>query len=156
VIKIMPKNWFSWNFSIYENNQEYTELNISTFREKGEFSIGTNNYTVFRKGLLHTEIFLENSGNTIATAYKTSAFKRSFNISYNSENYNLDASSAFRRSFIISKENQVIGKIKAISAFTRRAKVDFYAELPVELKTFIIWLTLLLWKREDDSGARAM
>jgi hypothetical protein len=36
--------------------------------------------------------------------------------------------------------------------FTRRSAVDFPDNLPLPARIFMIWLTILLWKREAESS----
>jgi len=37
--------------------------------------------------------------------------------------------------------------------FTRKATVDLPDELLLPIKVFLLWLTVILWKRESDAAA---
>ena len=39
--------------------------------------------------------------------------------------------------------------------FTRRAEARLPDELPLPVKAFILWLVIILWERESDSGPAA-
>jgi len=98
---------------------------------------------------------LESSGSIMARAEKPSAFRRSFIIDYRDKQYTLRAASALRRSFLLLDGDIKIGSLSPEGIFTRRTSVDLPAELPLPVKVFIIWLTVILWKRDSNSAAAA-
>jgi hypothetical protein len=46
-----------------------------------------------------------------------------------------------------------IGSIAPEGFLTRRAEASFPEELPLAIKVFMIWLVIILWKRNSDSGS---
>ena len=67
----------------------------------------------------------------------------------------LRAASALRRQFLLLDGGTEVGVIDPQSIWTRSADVEFRIPLPEAVQAFIVWLTLLLWKREADGGAAA-
>jgi hypothetical protein len=45
-----------------------------------------------------------------------------------------------------------IGSISPESVWTRRSAADLPSDWPVPIKSFVIWLVILLWKRNANSG----
>ena len=153
MIRVVPKNWFSWSFLMLVNEKKSAELNINTFREKGHFTISDQEYFVYKDQLLKARFSLKLGGQTIATAQKENPFRRSFDIKYKDEDYHLAALSAFKRTFELKKGNIRLGKIRAKHAFSREMLIKLYQEVPEELNVFASWLTLILWKRSNESGS---
>ena len=46
-----------------------------------------------------------------------------------------------------------IGAISPENAWTRRATADLSPDLPMPIQVFVIWLVILLWKRDAQSSA---
>jgi hypothetical protein len=69
--------------------------------------------------------------------------------------YTLRKPSIWRRTFVLMEGDRQIGSIAPDSAWTRRATVDLPADWPMPLKAFVIWLVIILWKRDSDSAAAA-
>ena len=67
--------------------------------------------------------------------------------------YVLKALSAFRRKCGVFRDVWPIGSIEPESWLGRRARVQFTTEVSPVLQAFLVWLTLLLWKRDANSVA---
>ena len=89
----------------------------------------------------------------LARAEKPSAFQRSFQVSHAGRSYALGAESAFRRKFVLRENDQPVGSVYPLNAFTRRCVVDLPAEISLPVRVFMVWLVIILWKRDSDSGA---
>ena len=53
-----------------------------------------------------------------------------------------------------SEKIQETPKAKEIpeGLFTRRARINLPEELPLPVRVFMIWLTVILWKRDADNN----
>jgi hypothetical protein len=89
----------------------------------------------------------------LARAEKPSAFHRSFEVSQNGKSYTLGAESAFRRKFVLKENGQLVGAVHPFSAFSRKCVVDLPNEIPLPVRVFMVWLVIILWKRDSDSAA---
>ena len=49
--------------------------------------------------------------------------------------------------------SEEVGKISPDGIFTRRATVNLPETLPLPVRVFLVWLTLILWKRDSDSSS---
>ena len=153
MLTAVPRHWFSWDFTVTERSQAIAELDISWWREKGVLTVQGVDYRVYREGVMSGDFILESAGSVLARANKPSAFHRSFAIDHEGMRYTLKAKDAFRRAFLLLDGDRHIGSVSPEGIFTRRATVDLPAVLPLAVRVFIIWLTLILWKREADSAA---
>jgi hypothetical protein len=91
-------------------------------------------------------------GHTIARADKPSAFRSTFNVTYADRNYTLKKESLVGRSFILLEGERETGSIRA-GLLTRKAAVSLPEGMPKPVQLFVVWLAILLWRRESDSSA---
>jgi hypothetical protein len=153
MLKAIPKRWFSWDFTVTEGSQPIADIDVSCWTEKGLLTIEGTTYKVYQEGLLSGAFILESAGLVLARAKKPSAFRPSFIIEHVGKQYTLRAKSVFRREYLLLDGPREIGSLSPEGFFTRRVRVDLPEYLPLPVRIFIIWLTVILWKRESDSAA---
>jgi hypothetical protein len=153
VLKAIPKRWFSWDFAVRKGSQPVADIDVSWWREKGLLTVEGTTYEVYREGAFSGAFILASAGSALARAEKPSAFRRSFIIEHAGRQYTLRAKSAWGREFLLLDGPREIGSLSPEGLFTRRATVDLPEHLPLAVRVFIIWLAVLLWKRESDSVA---
>jgi hypothetical protein len=155
MLRASPVGWFSWNFILTEDGERLAEINLAWLREAGQLSVGEESYRVYREGIMSGIFVLEKNGVILARADKPSALYRSFNVYCGDKVYILEAESAFRRKFVLSCGGDRVGSIYPEGALTRKCIVDLPEGIPLAVRTFIVWLVIILWKRESDAGAVA-
>jgi hypothetical protein len=157
MLKAIPKHWFSWDFTISEasSSQALAEITVSWWREKGVLTVQGTSYRVYREGLGRGAFILESGASVLARAEKPSALRRSFIIEQSGTQYTLCAKSVFRRELLLLNDSTQVGSISPEGVFTRRASVALPEELPLVVQVFIVWLAVILWKRESDSAGAA-
>ncbi len=89
----------------------------------------------------------------IAFAVKLSAFQKTFRIECDGRQYELRARSFWRRELVLCEGEKEIGSVVPDSLFGRRARVSLPEDLMVVLRLFVVWLAMVLWKRDSDSAA---
>jgi len=147
-----PKHLFSWDFIIRDaNHQSVAEVRLSYWRERGAVSYAGVEHKVLRQSALGAFV-LEKDGVVVARAEKPSAFRKTFTIEHAGRQYTLKARSLGRREFVLYENEREIGTIAPEGPFTKRARVALPEELPLLLRLFVIWLTMLLWKRNSDAA----
>ena len=52
---------------------------------------------------------------------------------------------------ILLDGSQQIGSVAPESVFTRKAAADLPERLPLPVRMFIVWLTMISWRREQNS-----
>jgi len=152
MLKVIPKSWFSWDFVITEGASPIADIDVSWWREKGVLTVRGSRYDVYREGMMSGAFILESSGSILARAEKPSAFRRSFELEYGKKLYILRAESAFGRKFVLIEGDREVGWLSPNGVFTRQATSDLPEEIPLPVQVFMIWLVVILWKRESDSA----
>jgi len=155
VLRLVPESWLTWNFEVLEDDRKITEIKTSTLPESGTFSIDGSEFRARRKGMFSGEYFLEKEGQMTARAEKPSAFRNAFDVEYSDRKYTLKKESWVGRSFVLVQGDLEIGSIRPEGALSRKAAVSLPQDMPMPLQMFVIWLTILLWRREADAGAAA-
>ena len=153
MLEAIPKNWFSWNFKINQNSNKIADLELSSWREKGELRIDGLNYMVFRKGILSPSIVLEKHNKELAKATRSSIFRHSFLLEMDGKRYTVEKRSFFGRTISLKNDSGEVGSVSPGGFLSRRAYVDLPENIELPVRIFVIWLALLLWKRDADTSA---
>jgi hypothetical protein len=155
VLQLVPQGWLGWNFDVLAGHQKIAEIKSSTLPESGTFLLDTSSYRAYREGMFSGDFFLESNGQTIAQARKPSAFHSSFDITHLDRSYTLRKESFVGRSFILLEGDRETGSIRPEGLLTRRAIVELPEVMPLPVQLFVIWLAIILWRREANAGATA-
>ncbi|MFT5289433.1 MAG: hypothetical protein ACI8QS_001296 [Planctomycetota bacterium] len=152
MLTAIPKSWFSWGYEIFQDSRSVALLDQAHMREKGEILIQERNYQIGREGLLSGAYFLRRDGENVATATKTSAFTRTFEVFTEGGLFTLASATAFKRRFVLRDGEKIIGSISPKTWISRKAVVDLPENFPLEIQVFITWLVVLMWRREQSSN----
>lgn len=148
-----PRHWFSWDYTLTRDAHHLADLDISWWREKGTLTVDGQPYSVYRERLLSGRFILESNGAVLASAHKPSSLRRRLLIEHAGRQYELKPRDMFTRTFELREGSTVIGSLSAKGVFTRRMNVDLPETLPLAVRVFVTWLTVVLWKRDSDGAA---
>jgi hypothetical protein len=155
MLELVPLGWFSWDFSVLQSGSPIAEIRICSRRERGVLAVGGSRYNIYREGMMSGQFILELNGTQLAHAEKRSWRYRSFTVQHEDKTYILKAESAFRQTFLLSENDRQIGSISPARMFKRKAMADLPDELPLSIKVFLLWLTVILWKRDSEAAVSA-
>jgi hypothetical protein len=148
-----PRSWFSWNFTLAKDGESLADIDLSSWREKGALTVANSSYRVHREGLFSGAFVLESNGTVAARAHKPSAWTRRLVIEVDGAQFELRPRSAFTRGFQLFKGERIVGNLSPASWLNRKLDVELPEDLPLLIKAFVVWLTVLLWKRDADAAA---
>jgi hypothetical protein len=155
MLTAVPKSWFSWDFTVMDGSQNVGDIDMSCWREKGVLTVEGTDYRVYREGLMTGDFILALNDKVLARAKKPSAFRRAFIVEYADKRYTLRPTSAWGRGFALLDGDSVVGTLSPRGIFTRRAAIDLPKTMPLSVRVFIIWLAVIIWKREADAQGAA-
>jgi hypothetical protein len=150
---VIPRRWYSWDFNVTSGDRTLAILDFSAWRERAEILIEDMTHRVFRERAMSGDFIIERGDRQLARATKPSAFRDTFIVHYNGRDYVLRKLSVWRRAFVLMDSERQIGSIAPAGLLTRRATADLPSEWPMPVKAFVIWLAILLWKRDAHSAA---
>jgi hypothetical protein len=147
-----PKRWFSWDFEVHEGGgQPVGDVRVSAWRERGAVTVDGIEYPVTREGVVGA-FTLAGAGGVLARAVKPSALHRMFTLEHDGKEYVLKAVSAWGRDFALLDGEVQIGVVRPARALGRQARADLPEDMPLEVRLFVLWLTLMLWKRQQQAA----
>jgi hypothetical protein len=156
MLQIEPMRWFSWDFTVERDGRPIAELDISWWRERGELIVDGVRYDVVRKNVFCSDFTMTApDGTVVASAYKPSIMSRHFAIEHGGHATTVAARSMWGRTMEVLLDGRAPGVIAPRGAWTRRATADLPDAMPLPVQVFAIWLSVLLWKREQDAASAA-
>jgi hypothetical protein len=155
MLSARPKKWWSWDYALRDaEGAHVSDLHLSSWRERGRLALGGSEYGVRREGLCGPFV-LEKDGAARARARKTSFWRPEFEIEYEGDRYILKKRSMWRETVVLRQGNEELGTIRHTAWYRRDARIELADRLPLVLKVFALWLTLLLWKRDAAASEGA-
>ena len=151
MLQIVPTHWYSWDVTVTDESRRVADIAMSWWREKGALTIEGATYRLYREAPMSGDFVLEHAGSVLARAEKPSVFRREFVIRHAGREYTLRRRSLFRREFVLLDGSRHVGSIAPTGAFTRKAAADLPHDLPLPVRMFIVWLTVISWRRERNS-----
>ncbi len=151
MLRMIP-NAFTWTFSIMDGAVRVAHaVDRSWWSATADLTVQGVAYTARREGLVSGQFLLESAAGIVARATKPSALLRSFRIEHAERRYTLRAPSALRRELVLFDGTTRLGSVSPEGVFTRRAAVDLPSALPLAVRVFIVWLTVVIWKHHNGS-----
>ena len=152
MLRIAPQRWFSWDFTVSQGSEPVAEIDISWWRDRGELTVQGASFRVSRQGMMSGDFLLESDRGVMARATKPSMMRRLFVVQHEATTYTLRPRSVLGRTFVLLDGEREVGSITPAGLWSRRANVDLPARIPLAVQVFLIWLTVLMWKREAEAA----
>ena len=153
MIRCKPKGICSWDFYL-EGEGHPASLEFNWLSEQGAVIADGERFEVRKHGVLSGHWTLDRGGQEVASAQKSTAFTRTFEIQSPMGSLVLRAESAFGRSFRVERSGDVIATIVPDHAFTRRATIETLVQKwDFPTISFAFWLVVLTWRRAAKSSA---
>ncbi len=151
MLRMIP-HAFTWTFSVTDGADRVAHaVDRSWWSARGDLTVQGVAYTARREGMVSGAFLLESAAGVVARATKPSALLRSFSVEYAGRRYTLRAPSALRRELVLFNGSTRLGSVSPEGMFTRRAAVDLPSTLPLAVRVFIVWLTVVIWKHHGGS-----
>ena len=148
----IPKSWFSWDVQGLNGTRQVAEIDLAYGQRESLLSGEGAPYRVFREGMASGAYVLQDAGGRAAArAEKPSAFSRCFVIEHAGRRMVLEAISPFGRAFVLTERDAEVGSVRPEGFVSRRATASFPEDLPLPVKVFMLWLVIILWRRNADS-----
>lgn len=155
MLQLEPTRWFSWAFSVADDGKLLGTLDISVWRERGDLTVAGRTFTIVRDGFISGGFRLESDGTIVAAATRPSVLKRGFVVTFSGRTLRLRPRSAWGRALVLQEGEREVGDIRPRTVWSRRATATLPGTLPAPVRLFVLWLAMLIWKRDDDATATA-
>lgn len=149
MIEAVPRGIFSSGFQLQQDGRVIADLDASSWREKADVLIDGETFRLYREGIMSGAFLLKWNGRTLARAIKPSVFSDRFELEIGTRSFTLRKESMWSRRFGLFEGEQQVGRVAPAGMFTRRVLIELPADWPSSVQTFVFWLALLMWKREQ-------
>jgi hypothetical protein len=151
MIRCKPQGICSWNFFL-DGDGHHASLVFHWAGEQGAITADGRPFEVRKHGVFSGHWTLDQGGASVASAQKSSAFTRTFEIHSAEDTLVLSAESALGRGFRVERSGETIATIRPDHAFTRRATIETLAQKwDFPTACFAFWLVVLIWRRAASS-----
>lgn len=151
MLRAEPSNWFSWGYDVLENNRHLTTVDLAWVREAGSFELEGQHFHISREPGWG-DFVLTAKGNVICRAKKLSAWFRSFQVVIGGQQLTLEAASPFHRAFVLSQAGATVGEIRPQGILSRKAVVALPESLSRAIQVFLLWLVIIMWRRQSNAA----
>ena len=151
MLQVVPRHWYSWDVTVSDGSRPVADIAMSSWREKGALTIDGSTYRLYRESPMFGDFVLEHAGSVLARAEKPSVFLREFVVRHAGREYTLRPRSIFGRAFVLQAGSREVGSIAPKSSFTRKADANLPHDLPLPVRMFLVWLTMISWRRQQNS-----
>ena len=150
MLTCVPKSLCSWDYRVLGAIGPAT-LTFNYFTEQGSIALNHMVLAVRKHGPLSGYWTLERDGEIFAHARKPSAMFRVFEVTAADLQFIVTAGSPFTRCCDILSGDRVVGSIRPVHAFTRRAIIECSADVPELAQLFSFWLIAITWRRAANN-----
>ena len=134
---------------VTDESRPVAEIATNWLIEKGSLTIDDATYQVYREALVSGDFVLAGADRVLALAEKPSVFSREFVIRHAGREYTLSPESMIGRTYVLLDGSRQVGSLVPGGYFTRKTAADLPHDLPLPVRLFIVWLTLISWRRKS-------
>ncbi|MBN1579696.1 MAG: hypothetical protein JXA89_03265 [Anaerolineae bacterium] len=151
MLEAKPKNFFSRDLQILENDRPVARVEFAWSSETGQVTIGDTRYTIRQDPPGYCSFILEDQDHIIAQARgMRTLFQHACAIEHAGKWYQLEDKSRFRRNIIVREGVQFIGYVESKHIFVKQISACLPDHLPLVVKAFIIALVMHLWAHQES------
>ncbi|MEM8487891.1 MAG: hypothetical protein AAF564_20235 [Bacteroidota bacterium] len=149
-IRCLPKGICSWNFNL-SGEAFAADVAFNLMSEQGQILLDGLVFEVVKPTMFDGHWKLEYKDQEVASASKTTALLRVFEVSSVEAVFSVRPAFAMSNSFLIEQDGVVMGRIVPDHMFTRRATIHMDHEMQPHHVAFAFWLTVLMRRRAAQS-----
>jgi hypothetical protein len=151
MLEAKPKNWFSRELTILEDDRPVARVKFSWSSEKGELAIGETVYTIRQDPPGYCAFVLEDRDSIIARAREIrTILHHACTVEYAGRRFQLEDRSALRRNIVVREGVQFVGYIESKHLFATKVSACLPEYLPLAVKGFIIAVVMHLWRNQQS------
>jgi hypothetical protein len=154
LIEFAPKSLFATRYyGLKRDGVAIGQIDCGGIRQPASIVIGDATFRPARDGVLQTTYHLDGDGARLASAAPAGAAFRRFTVETGARTYTLAVSSWAGRRFTLTENGTAVGTIARTGFFTTKCKADLPDDLPIGVQAFLIWLVIIIWRRQAATNA---
>lgn len=152
MLKAQAKGFMERTYEVFENDHFLAAVKLSSWKESAVVELGGKQYRFKRDKTFSGPFLLLEVENVIAYAQKPSAFKDRFLVAYSGRSFEFRKPSIWKNRFELEESGKPAGFVESRGFFRREYVADLPEELPAVVRLFILWLTLIIAKRQQAAA----
>ena len=154
LIEFAPKSLFAARYyTLKRGGAAIGQIDCGGIRQPASIVLGDATFRPARDGVLRTTYHLDGNGARLASAAPAGAGFRRFTVDAGARTYTLAVTSWAGRRFTLSENGTAVGTIARIGFFSTKCQADLPDDLPLEVQAFLIWLVVIIWRRQAATNA---
>ena len=154
LIEFAPKSLFGARYyTLKRDGVEIGRIDCGGIRQPASIVIGDATLRPARDGVLRTTYHLDGNGARLATAAPAGAARRRFTIEAGARTWTLAVASWSGRRFTVTENGAAVGTIARAGFFTAKSTAYLPDDLPLAVQAFLIWLVIIVWRRQAATNA---
>ena len=154
LIEFAPKSLFAARYyTLTRDGAAIGQIDCGGIRQPAAIVIGDTTFRPARDGVLRTTYHLDGNGARLASAVPAGAAFRRFTVQADARTYALAVTSWTGRRFTLTENGTAVGTIARTGFFTTKCSADLPDDLPLGMQAFLIWLVIIIWRRQAATNA---
>lgn len=149
----IKKGIFSNRVSLRDDGQEVGELTMKWFGEDGDLMVDGVGFELYRERAFSGSFVMVRGDELFAEASKASAWRSTFEITFGDTTCVMKKKGGFGSRFVLEYRGEEIGRVTRKGVFAQTMNVELPDGWPRALQAFILWLALIIWRRETAAAA---
>jgi hypothetical protein len=145
-----PTNWLRRSYLIEEDDKLVADVDGAMLVERATATVGSAKYALYRETLFSGTYVLERGTHVVARAYRRSMFRTSFDVVWGDKTLALRKLSIWRPTYGVFENDEQIGTVKPVGFLSQRGTLDGASSLSLEIRVFLLWIALMMWKRNQQ------
>ena len=152
-----PRHIFSRHYRLC-SDEDCTDtlgtVTMSGFKEAAKAQIGDDEYRFLREKNMSGDFLLQAADGTIlARAEKPSMWKDQFRITFGELVFTLYRASKWKQNYTLAWQGEEAGMVATRRWFSNLVNVELPDSLPLEIRAFILYLVVVMWRRASAAAA---
>ena len=150
MLEAIPVGFLSKSFRLEDDGKLVGEIASSLWREAAQLELEGGTYNLYRTAATSGDFVAERQGKIFARAVKTSYLRHDFEVELGNRSLALRQLTLWKRAYGVFDSDKQIGTIAPTTIISRRATIDLPAGWSILDRAFLLWLCLIMWKRQSE------
>lgn len=153
-IEFAPKSLFGARYyALKRDGVDIGQIDCGGIRQPASITIGEATFRPARDGVLRATYHLDGDGARLASATPAGTGLRRFTVEAGARTFTLAVASWSGRRFTLTENGAAVGTIARSGIFSTKSQADLPDNVPLAVQAFLIWLVIIVWRRQAATNA---
>jgi hypothetical protein len=147
--EVEPLGPLSWDFRVTSGGREVTTLELTRFRDRGQFVLDGATYAIGAEGFLRPVYRLERGGVTVARAEAKGILRPTYAVTTGDRVLELRPQGFLGFRYAVGHGRTALGAIRRLGVFSRRTAGELDDRIDPACRIFLIFVALVRWRHQS-------